>query len=101
MNDSVENADGVTGRDKYIIGQALVYAIAYIQSLPREQQEPSSALDMFTLLVQGTNAAMIETHARTVREYHGKVLEWPKNEESSVKDKTWFDRWPPNKDAAE
>jgi hypothetical protein len=37
---------GVTGRDAYITAEALIYAIAHIQSLPPEKQERGDMLDM-------------------------------------------------------
>lgn len=40
----------VTGRDGYIIGKALVYAIAQIQSLPARRQEFSDMCDMCALV---------------------------------------------------
>lgn len=40
----------VTGRDGYILGAALVYAIAQIQRLPPEQQAWSDVCDMCRLL---------------------------------------------------
>jgi hypothetical protein len=39
-------AKSITGRDGYIMSQALVYAIGYIQNLPREKQEWSNMVDM-------------------------------------------------------
>lgn len=39
----------ITGRDGYIQGQALIYAIAAIQNLPNEKQEYSNMIDMCSL----------------------------------------------------
>ena len=36
----------ITGRDGFIVPQAMLYAIGYIQSLPEERQEWSNMLDM-------------------------------------------------------
>lgn len=36
----------VTGRDDYLANQAIIYAIAYIQNLPKDQQERSNMMDM-------------------------------------------------------
>jgi len=40
----------VTGRDDYVIAKALVYAIAFIESLPEQQRELSDRDDMVALL---------------------------------------------------
>jgi hypothetical protein len=42
--------DKVTGRDKLIIAQALVYAIHFIDTLPREYQPLSNRDDMLAIL---------------------------------------------------
>jgi hypothetical protein len=42
--------DGVTGRDGYILKQALAYAIAADAGLPEELQSPSNRADMLALL---------------------------------------------------
>lgn len=42
---------GVTGRDRYVTTKALAYAIAFIDSLPEDQQESSDRDDMVALLV--------------------------------------------------
>ena len=41
-----ETATSVTGRDGYIRLQALLYAVARIQTLPEDQQEYSNMVDM-------------------------------------------------------
>jgi hypothetical protein len=41
----------VTTRDSYIINKALAYAIAWIDSLPEEQQEASDRDDMVAVLI--------------------------------------------------
>ena len=41
----------VTARDGYIINKALAYAIAWIDSLPKEQQEASDRCDMVAILI--------------------------------------------------
>jgi hypothetical protein len=40
------STQSITGRDAYIMSQALVYAIGHIQNLPREKQEWSNMVDM-------------------------------------------------------
>ncbi len=45
------NTPGVTGRDGYIIGKALAYAIATIDGLPEGQQERSDRDDMVAVLL--------------------------------------------------
>lgn len=47
---NAESSGGITGRDGYIVCKALAYAIAYIQSLPKERQEYSDCCDMVELL---------------------------------------------------
>ena len=42
--------ENVTGRDRYIITQALAYAIAVIDRLPPDWQESSDLADMKRLL---------------------------------------------------
>jgi hypothetical protein len=44
------NGVSVTGRDGYIIFQALAYAVLAIEALPEEWQERSDADDMHRLL---------------------------------------------------
>jgi hypothetical protein len=41
--------DDITGRDSYILAKALAYAVACIDSLPREKQEVSDRDDMAVL----------------------------------------------------
>jgi hypothetical protein len=41
---------GVTGRDGYIIRQALAYAIKLIEALPADRQEYSNMCDMIQIL---------------------------------------------------
>lgn len=45
-------AASATGRDGYITLKALVYAIAHIQSLPRDRQEYGDMLDMCDLVYE-------------------------------------------------
>lgn len=45
-----ENSNSITGRDGYIVNQALLYAIAHIQSLPEEKQEWSNMRDMCAIV---------------------------------------------------
>ncbi|TCK31225.1 hypothetical protein EV667_1331 [Ancylobacter aquaticus] len=40
----------ISGRDWFVEGKALTYAIAYIQSLPKERQEWSDMQDMIRIL---------------------------------------------------
>jgi hypothetical protein len=44
-------ADNITGRDDYIIAQALGYAIAFIDSLPEHERELSNRADMVAILL--------------------------------------------------
>jgi hypothetical protein len=49
-DEDVEGRESVTGRDGYLICQALGYAITAIEALPDEFQERSNARDMRQLL---------------------------------------------------
>ena len=48
----------VTGRDDYLIAKALLYAIAFIESLPEQQRELSDRDDMVALLNHFVPAAV-------------------------------------------
>jgi hypothetical protein len=48
----------VTGRDDYLIAKALVYAIAFIESLPEQQRELADRDDMVALLNSRVPAAV-------------------------------------------
>ena len=43
--------ESITGRDDLIMAQALLYAIKYIDGLPRKLQEPSNRADMAKILL--------------------------------------------------
>jgi hypothetical protein len=47
----------ITGRDGYIIAQALAYAIEAIAMLPEERQEASNREDMLAILTRGCGHA--------------------------------------------
>jgi hypothetical protein len=58
----------VTGRDGYIVAQALTYAIAIIaSSLPEERQEASNREDMIRLLESMCRPPMIHCLTEGVR----------------------------------
>jgi hypothetical protein len=56
MSDS--GKPSVTGRDDYLIAKALLYAIAFIESLPEQQRELSDRDDMVALLNHVVPAAV-------------------------------------------
>lgn len=77
--------DATTGRDDYIMSQALIYAIAQIQSLPRDRQEFSNMCDMCAIartINPGTLALIIyETQRRT-----NTVIDlWPDNDDHNLR----------------
>lgn len=74
-------ATSLTGRDGYIMGQALVYAIAHIQSLPEEKQEFSNMCDMCTIALKSNFSAFLPAHIQSVYAHTGvKVDLWPMGE---------------------
>jgi hypothetical protein len=70
-----------TGRDGYIMGQALVYAIAHIQGLPEEKQEFSNMCDMCTIAREAGFSVFLSSHVTSVFAHTGvKVNLWPERE---------------------
>lgn len=59
----------ITGRDNYIMAQALLYGIAQIQNLPPEQQAWSDMCDMCALARSipdlATHVFWVQTHTQT------------------------------------
>lgn len=60
----------VTGRDRYLVGQALAAAIALEDSLPEERRETSNRNDMLSILRSLGTDEMVElrfaeVHLRT------------------------------------
>jgi hypothetical protein len=80
---------GLTGRDGYIIRQALAYAIETIAALPPEYQEYSNRCDMLAILYASTGALM----AGHLRENVARHLF---HEGSSLKRNTAIDLVPEN-----
>lgn len=78
----------ITGRDDYITAQALIYAIAHIQSLPEERQEHSNMLDMCDL-ARATYEAESLACIVAVVEHHTEMhidLHFPKGEDQTADD---------------
>jgi len=50
--------DSITGRDGYIVAQALAYAILVIEALPDRWQEASNCLDMKAIFEAMTDERM-------------------------------------------
>lgn len=76
-----EHATSYTGRDGYIMGQALVYAIAHIQSLPREKQEYSNMCDMCIIARESDSSFFLPSYVISVFGHTGiKVDLWPEGE---------------------
>ncbi|MDX0889752.1 hypothetical protein U8C37_06695 [Sinorhizobium medicae] len=76
-----------TGRDGYIMGQALVYAIAHIQSLPEERQEFSNMCDMCIIARESGFSVFLPSHITGVFAHTGiKANLWPEGEPTSEKE---------------
>lgn len=69
----------ITGRDGYIVNQALLYAIAHIQSLPPEKQEWSNMRDMCA--IARTNFSIFTySQVQSIEWHTGKELTfWPEH----------------------
>lgn len=71
------NSTSMTGRDSVIMGKALVYAIAHIQSLPEEQQEFSDLCDM-ALLARERYGVLVPACVLSVEWHSGRTPDlWP------------------------
>ncbi|GHA35037.1 hypothetical protein GCM10007989_33700 [Devosia pacifica] len=71
----------VTGRDGYIVNQALLYAIAHIQSLPEEKQEFSNMCDMCAIVLSDLSA-FTANQIRDVALHTGHTVNlWPLEDE--------------------
>jgi len=67
-----DDSYSVTGRDGYVLIKALVYAIAFIDSLPEKQREVSDRDDMVALLNHLTpNPVTVEQLAQKVERKTG------------------------------
>jgi hypothetical protein len=66
--------NNVTGRDGYIIAQALAYAIAAIDSLPDDLQELSNQRDMKRLLKANLKPAEASMYLENGRRLFGKPI---------------------------
>lgn len=76
----------ITGRDGYIQGQALIYAIAAIQNLPDEKQEYSNMLDMCSF-ARATFGAVSLAHVVNDVEAHTDMsidLHFPEGDERTA-----------------
>jgi hypothetical protein len=70
-------ADNITGRDDYIITQALGYAIAFIDSLPEHERELSNRTDMVAiLLARIPDDKDRELLARIIESMSGRRPDW-------------------------
>jgi len=68
----------ITSRDGYIEGQALLYAIAHIQSLPERKQEFSNMCDMCAIARERIHPDALLMNANSVFVHTGlKVDIWP------------------------
>lgn len=71
----------ITGRDGYIVNQALLYAIAHIQSLPPEKQEWSNMRDMCAI-VRAHGSFFTLNQSWSVEHHTGIIPNlWPEPEE--------------------
>lgn len=74
-------ATSITGRDGYIVNQALLYGIAHIQSLPDHMQEWSNMRDM-CLIVRTRASVFTIPQIIAVEQHTGKSLTlWPEPDE--------------------
>lgn len=64
----------VTGRDGYIIANALIYAICTIQNLPEDRQEWSDMKDMCELAKHMCSRGMLEAFKLSVLGHTGKAI---------------------------
>ncbi|MES0042362.1 hypothetical protein [Mesorhizobium sp. M0091] len=64
--------NSVTGRDGYIIANALMYAICTIQNLPEDRQEWSDMNDMCKLVKHLCSRGMLEAFKLSVKGHTGK-----------------------------
>lgn len=75
----------ITGRDGYIVPQAMLYAIGYIQSLPDERQEWSNMQNM-CMIVRAQQSAFTISHILNLERFHGfKIDLWPEGDEALSK----------------
>lgn len=73
----IKRSTSITGRDNYIRNQALLYAIAHIQSLPEHMQEFSNMCDMCNLVIADQNI-FTPKHLWDVERHTGVVPNlWP------------------------
>lgn len=78
LPDDAKQEINITGRDDYIVSQALVYAMAQIQSLPPGKQERSNMCDMARLVRRITTPDWLVLIADGVRHHTGVDVEmWP------------------------
>ena len=76
-----QTATSITRRDGFIVPQAMLYAIGYIQSLPAERQEWSNMLDM-CMIVRAQQSPFTITHIINLEVFHGFKIElWPEGDE--------------------
>lgn len=70
----------ITGRDGFIVPQAVLYGIGYIQSLPRTRQEWSNMLDMCKI-VRSWDTPFTIPHMLNLEQFHGfKIDLWPEDD---------------------
>lgn len=80
--------EGVTGRDSYIQAKALIYAIAMIQSLPKDRQEWSDMRDMCAIARTIDPTSLANLIYQTQRHTGITIDIWPDRDE----DLTEYDR---------
>lgn len=84
-----DKAASIAGRDGHIVQRALLYSIAYIQSLPPEEQELSEMADMCAI-VRANDASTMGAHAANVCAHTGVAVElWPGEALRDSWDLTW------------
>jgi hypothetical protein len=72
-----EVMDEITGRDDYIIGKALLYAVAAIQALPEDKRELGDMSDMCKL-IRACSGAQLWYHVANVEAHIDREIDlWP------------------------
>ncbi len=69
-----KTSTSVTGRDGYLVGQALCIAATWLDSLPKMHRQPSNRNDMARLIRAWDAMAMPEVHAPAIEDASGGKL---------------------------
>ena len=72
----------ITGRDGYLVAQALVYASEFLACLPALHDEPCNRLDMDDLLGATQSKSFLEHYRRLAREKLAAVNLAPRHDDA-------------------